>query len=60
MLKLIGFLFAVVVIYVVNTMTLPAGLLTGRDVTVEKHEYMVEDSKKNFSDVKVMPEILAD
>ena len=59
MLKLIGFLFAVVVIcYVANTMTLSAGSLTGRDV--EEHEYMVEDSKKNFSDVKVMPEILAD
>ena len=39
-------------------MTLSAGSLTGRDV--EEHEYMVEDSKKNFSDVKGMPEILAE
>ena len=39
-------------------MTLSAGSLTGRDV--EEHEYMVEDSKKNFSDVKGMPEIMAE
>ena len=32
------------------------GSLGGRDI--EEHDYMVEDSKKNFGDVKGMPEIL--
>ena len=57
--KVIGLIGTGLILYwLVNTMALSVGSVTGRDV--EEHEYMVEDSKKNFSDVKGMPEILAE
>jgi len=57
--KIIGLIGTGLILYwLVNTMALSVGSVTGRDV--EEHEYMVEDSKKNFSDVKGMPEILAE
>jgi len=48
---LFGFLF-----WIARSLSFSMGSLGGRDI--EEHDYMVEDSKKNFGDVKGMPEIL--